>query len=226
MASTDNDRARPGNLGLALGAAAAVGVGAAAFLLRRGDDRGENERMPSDAPHWTLNDASQGERALVGNSVTIARPRQALFEIWRDFTRFPQFMDNVRSVEKLDVARSRWTIEAPAGRTVELVTRITEERPGERIYWQSEPESEIETSGMVSFVDAPSGRGTYVSLVLSYKPPGGALGKTVAKLFQREPGMQARRDLRRFKQLMETGEVTTNASPSGRASETPSQPHS
>jgi uncharacterized membrane protein len=28
-------------------------------------------------------------------------------------------------------------------------------------------------------------------------------------MFQREPAIQARRDLRRFKQLMETGEIAT-----------------
>ena len=44
-----------------------------------------------------------------------------------------------------------------------------------------------------------------------YDPPGGAIGKFVAKLFQREPAIQARRDLNRLKQLMETGEIATAA---------------
>ena len=46
-----------------------------------------------------------------------------------------------------------------------------------------------------------------VRLIMRYAPPGGIVGKGVAKLFQREPNIQARRDLRRFKQLMETGEI-------------------
>ena len=74
------------------------------------------------------------------------------------------------------------------------------------------------------FSDAPPGRGTVVQLVMTYSPPAGAIGKLVAKLFQREPAIQARRDLRRFKQLMETGEVTINASPSGRKHESPTEP--
>jgi uncharacterized membrane protein len=37
------------------------------------------------------------------------------------------------------------------------------------------------------------------------------IGKLIAKMFQREPAIQARRDLRRFKQLMETGEIATAA---------------
>ena len=71
--------------------------------------------------------------------------------------------------------------------------------------------------------DAPPGRGTYVRLLIRYKPPAGALGRAVAKVMQREPNVQARRDLRRFKQLMETGEVPVNASPSGRRSESPTE---
>ena len=220
MASTDGGSRKVGRM---IGAAAAVaGAGAAAFLLkRRAPEQGEP--LVDDAPRWTRDSAGQGERPVIGTSVTVDRPRAELFATWRDFTRFPQFMDNVRNVEKLDGDRSRWTIEAPAGQTVELVTRITEERPGERIYWQSEPDSQIFTKGMVQFTDAPPGRGTQVSLVMSYDPPAGLLGRGIAKLFQREPAIQARRDLRRFKQLMETGEVTSNASPSARSSETPTQ---
>ena len=50
-----------------------------------------------------------------------------------------------------------------------------------------------------------------MTLTLTYDPPGGVVGKLVAKLFQRDPAIQARRNLRRLKQLMETGEVATAA---------------
>ena len=88
---------------------------------------------------------------------------------------------------------------------------------------KSVEDSEITTAGEVMFSDAPPGRGTVVQLVMTYDPPAGTLGKVVAKLFQREPEIQARRDLRRFKQLLETGEVTVNASPSARKSESPTE---
>lgn len=208
-----------------IGAGIAVAAGAATFLLsRRGaGPAGEGEPI-SDAPPHVLRNRDKSDHALIGKTVTIDKSRDALFAVWRDFTRFPQFMDNVRAVEKLDDKRSRWTIEAPAGTTVELVTRITEERPGELIAWQSEPESQIATEGRVEFLDAAPGRGTMVRLTMRYDPPGGLLGRGLAKLLQREPQVQARRDLRRFKQLMETGEVATNASPSGRSSESPTEP--
>ncbi|MDQ3074438.1 MAG: SRPBCC family protein [Pseudomonadota bacterium] len=198
-------------------------VGAAFFFVKRG--KGDPDApLISDAPKWTLRDKPKGEKgALIGRSVTINRPRQEVYARWRDFTRFPEFMDNVRSVEKIDDKQWCWTIEAPAGTTVELVTEMTHDVPGERIAWKSVEGSQITTAGEAIFSDAPPGRGTVVQLVMTYDPPAGPIGKLVAKLFQREPSIQARRDLRRFKQLLETGEVTVNASPSARTSESPTE---
>ena len=42
---------------------------------------------------------------------------------------------------------------------------------------------------------------------LAYDVPGGALGKAVAKYFGEEPQQQLDDDLRRLKQVLETGEV-------------------
>lgn len=205
-----------------IGAAVAAGAAALFFGRRNADMRGDGEII-SDAPEHVLRDRDKSRHALVGKSVTVGKPAQELYDFWRDFTRFPQFMDNVRTVEKLDEKRSRWTIEGPAGTTVELVTRITEDRRGKAIAWESEPESQIATTGRVEFLEAAPGRGTVVRLTMTYDPPGGLIGRGIAKLLQREPQVQARRDLRRFKQLIETGEVTSNASPSGRG-EDPAKP--
>ena len=216
---------RPSAQATALGVGAVIAVAGAAFLFTR-SNRGSDasDAFISDAPPWTHRDKPKGDKGtLIGRSVTVNRPRQEIYARWRDFTRFPEFMDNVRSVEKVDDRLSRWTIEAPAGKTVELVTETTHDVPGERIAWKSVEGSEITTAGEVLFHDAPPGRGTVVQLVMTYAPPGGPVGKMLAKLFQREPAIQARRDLRRFKQLMETGEVTVNASPSARTSEAPTE---
>jgi uncharacterized membrane protein len=209
-----------------IGAGLAAAAGTAAFLLARrtGSGSAPIEEI-SDAPdHVWRRGTDRYDPDLVGKTVTIGKPRQELYDAWRDFTRFPNFMENVESVEKLDAKRSRWTIKAPGGSSVELVTRITEDKAGKAIAWESEPDSQIETQGRVEFLDAGTDRGTMVRLVMRYQPPGGIVGKGLAKLFQREPHIQARRDLRRFKSLMETGEVATNASPSGRASESPTEP--
>lgn len=147
---------------------------------------------------------------ITGRAVTINRPRQELYDYWRDFSNLASFMENVVSVETLDARRSRWVVKAPAGKTVEWVAAVTEEQPGELIAWASEEGADVPNSGRITFRDAGD-RGTVVTATILYDPPGGAIGRIVAKLFQREPAIQARRDLRRFKQLMETGEIATNA---------------
>ena len=208
---------------IGVGAVAAAAAGAV-FLFGRNKDDESGGAFVSDAPPWTHRTKPKGDKgALIGRSVTVNRTRQEIYERWRDFTRFPEFMDNVRSVERVDDKLSRWTIEAPAGASVELVTETTHDVPGERIAWRSVEDSQITTAGEVIFHDAPPGRGTVVRLVMTYAPPAGTVGKMVAKLFQREPAIQSRRDLRRFKQLLETGEVTVNASPSARSSESPTE---
>jgi uncharacterized membrane protein len=215
-------------IGLGLGLATA---GAAAFFFAksREDDIGDGPLL-SDAPdHVLRGKALQRARnteagaSLVGRTVTVNKPKQELYQVWRDFTRFPEFMDNVREIVKIDEKRSEWTIEAPMGATVKVKTRIVEDVPGTTIAWVSEEDSQIETAGRVEFADAAPGRGTFVRLVMRYTPPAGTLGRMVAKVMQREPQVQARRDLRRFKQLMETGEIPVNASPSGRKSESPTE---
>ncbi|MFL6786436.1 MAG: SRPBCC family protein [Sphingomicrobium sp.] len=208
-----------------IGAGVAVAVGAAGFLLaRRSPDVHDDGDNVSDAPdHTWRRKTGRYEEGLVGRTVSINRAKQEVYQQWRDFTRFPTFMENVDRVEDLGEGRSRWKVKAPLGSTVELVTRIVEDEPGTTIAWESDLDSEIQTSGRVEFFEQAPGRGTGVRLTLKYDPPAGLPGRAIAKVLQREPNVQARRDLRRFKQLMETGEIATNASPSGRRSESPSE---
>ena len=147
---------------------------------------------------------------VVGRAVTINRPAAELYAYFRDFARLPTFMENVERIDVLDDARSHWVVKAPGGRTVEWDARITEEREGEVIAWTTEEGADVANSGRIEFRDAGA-RGTVVVATIAYDPPGGTIGKIVAKLFQREPAIQARRDLRRFKQLMETGEIATSS---------------
>lgn len=223
MSRIKNDLPDPLLLAAAGAGIAALATGAALWQRRRQRaPRTDDDDVATDAPHWTLDKASS--RALFGKSILINRPRAELYVAWTP-ERFHEFMENVVAVDDLGDDVSQWTIKAPAGREVTLVNRITERVPDQSIYWQSTPASDIANSGEVRFTDAPAGRGTYVSLILAYDPPAGKVGRLAAKLLQREPEVQARRDLHRFKQLMETGEVTSNASPSARSSESPAEPH-
>ena len=122
-------------------------------------------------------------------------------------------MENLEKVDVEDAAtgRATWHIKGPAGRSVAVRTTIESEDEGRMIAWRSVDGSDVETEGKVTFEDAPGNRGTRVGLTIGYEPPAGALGKAVAKAFLREPEIQARHDLKRFKMLMETGEIATSA---------------
>ena len=166
------------------------------------------------SPAFIDKDNVEGDHAASSiRAALINRPRQVLYAFWRDFTNLPAFTENVKAVEILDDARSQWTIAGPAGFEVDLVSEIIEDIPGERIAWRSSEGSDVDHEGWIEFKDNAFGRGTEVRIFISYAPPAGALGRVVAKVMQREPRLQARRELRRFKQLMETGEVSTSRAP-------------
>lgn len=147
----------------------------------------------------------------VKQSVTIARPAGELYERWHDFDRLPELMRHLKSVTVLDAKRSHWVAQGPADTDIEWDARIVEDQPGRLIAWTSEEGSEIPNEGRVEFSPAPADQGTEVRVQLRYDRPLGLVGKTFARLFGEEPNQQIREDLKRFKQLMETGEVATTA---------------
>jgi uncharacterized membrane protein len=147
--------------------------------------------------------------SIVARAVTINKPAQELYEYFRNFANLPSFMENIERIEVLDDRRSHWVVKAPMGGSVEWDAIVTDEAPGQYIAWTSAEGAEVPNSGRVEFRDAGA-RGTVVSVTILYDPPGGTIGKVIAKMFQREPAIQARRDLNRFKQLMETGEIATS----------------
>lgn len=155
-------------------------------------------------------EAQRDEKSVTAAVVTIAKPAKELYDFWRDFANLVNVMENVDAITVDGADRSTWSVKAPGGRTVSWESVVTEDRDGRYIAWQSVEGAEVRNSGSVEFRDAP-GRGTVVRAVIAYDPPGGAIAKLIAKLFQREPAIQARRDLRRFKQYMETGEISTSA---------------
>jgi uncharacterized membrane protein len=156
----------------------------------------------------------------VDRSVTINRSPEELYRFWRDLENLPRFMKHLEGVRKIDEKRSHWIAKAPAGRTVEWDAEIIHEKENELIGWRSLPGSDVEMGGSVRFTPAPGRRGTVVSVSFQYNPPGGLVGAAIAKLFGEEPEQQVTQELRRFKQLMEAGEIPTiEGQPSGRAEE-------
>ena len=174
-----------------------------------------------DAPLATAKQRDAIERAkgsvpeatgtqITARAVTINRPVAEVYAHFRDFANLPGFMENVERVDVLDRQRSHWVVKAPAGGTVEWDARLTAEEENRLLAWTSEDDADVPNSGRVEFHDAGA-RGTVLVATILYDPPGGVIGKVIAKMFQREPAIQARRDLRRLKQLLETGEIATPA---------------
>jgi uncharacterized membrane protein len=142
-------------------------------------------------------------------STTILRPRQELYQAWRDFEKHPRFIPHLLSVRNLENDKSHWVYQGPAGSVIEWDSQLTEDTPGQCIEWQTLPGSVLQHTGTVRFEDAPGDRGTVVHLALRYHVPGGRAVAVAAKLLGEEPKQHLARGLRHFKQLMETGEVAT-----------------
>lgn len=153
----------------------------------------------------------------VEKTVTINQSPEALYRFWRNFENLPLFMKHLKFVKVLDNKRSHWIANAPVGNSIEWDAEIVNEEENRLIAWTSVEGSDIDNSGFVRFQKAPADRGTEVKVVIEFNPPGGMIGNAIAKLFGEAPAQQVGDDLRRFKQIMETGEIaTTEGQPSGR----------
>lgn len=156
------------------------------------------------------------EDDVVARAVTIDRTPEDLYAYWREFSNLAVLMENIERIETVDPQRSHWVVKGPAGKDIEWDSLVTEDVPNRRIAWQAAEGADVQNSGWVEFRPAPGDRGTEVHALIRYDAPGGPFGRMIAKVLQREPNTQMRRELRRFKQLMETGEITTSQGPSGR----------
>lgn len=164
-------------------------------LLGRSTDRSDTRR------------ALGGERGVhVYERVMIDRPAIELFRFWRDFSNLPRFMEHLDEVAVLTPTRSIWTARAPVGMRVRWEAEVINEIEGELIAWQSTENADVATAGSVRFLPVPGG-GTEIIVHLQYEPPGGRLGSLVASMFGEEPAQQIRADLRRLKEILETGGV-------------------
>ena len=167
-----------------------------------------------DAPLPSAYDESGGH---LEEAITIQKPAQGLYDYWRDLTNLTKFMPHLRSVTPLDEVRSRWVMDGPAGTTLEYDAEVINDDDGRNISWRSTGHADVNNAGSVRFVDAPGGRGTVVRMSIDYIPPvGGKLAAKVAHFLGLDNAGSVRESLRRFKQLMEAGEIaTTSGQPAG-----------
>ena len=159
-----------------------------------------------------------GHGFKIEKSVTINRSPAELYRYWRNFENLPRIMSHLEEVRGNDPIYSHWMVRGPAGTSVEWDAMVYNDKENELIAWRSLEGADVDNAGSVHFVPAPDGRGTEVRVALIYDPPAGVVGATIAALFGENPEQQIEEDLRRFKQVMEAGEVpTTEGQPSGRS---------
>lgn len=203
-------------MGLKRGSGAGLlGVAAGASLLYRGwtghchlyeglgINTAESQRTRSGVA------SHQGSR--VNCALHINRDRQEIYEFWRNLENLPQIMQHLESVTVIDEKRSEWVALAPLGKTLQWEAEIITDKPGDVIAWQSLPGSQVDTAGSVHFKDSSTGAGTELVVSIMYNPPGGQIVTQIAHLLGQDLQAELNQDLREFKQLLEAGEIATNA---------------
>jgi|KBSSwiStaDraftv2_1062776.scaffolds.fasta_scaffold01116_6 uncharacterized membrane protein len=164
-------------------------------------------------------ESSEALAIAVTQTVTINSTPDELYHFWKNLENLPLFMEHLESVSEVNDRVSHWVAKAPAGTSVEWDAEIVDDQPDRSIGWRTLPDSQVTHEGMVSFEPASGGRGTIVRVEMLYVPPAGKVGVWIARMFGEEPALQVADDLRRLKQLLETGEVaTTLGQPSGKRS--------
>jgi uncharacterized membrane protein len=162
--------------------------------------------------------SSQGNSEVtLTAAVTVSAPGQEVYHRWRRLDSLPAFMAHLDEVTTTGPRTSHWRAAAPFGKSVEWDAEITDDVPGERIAWQSLDGSKVSNAGEVRFAPAPSQQDTEIHVMLRYAVPGGKLGQALARYFGEDPHQQLDDDLRRFKQVLETGEVVrSEGAPGGK----------
>jgi uncharacterized membrane protein len=145
----------------------------------------------------------------LGSNILVNASREEAFRLWRDLEQAPRYMNFIDSVEKIDERRSRWTATGPGGAKLQWTSEITDERPGEYIAWRSLPGSDLNVQGRVEFTSAPGDRGSVVTSRMQYALANRALRKAASGFLGGQANFLLRQDMRRFKALLETGEIPT-----------------
>ncbi|MCA1669300.1 MAG: SRPBCC family protein [Thermomicrobia bacterium] len=209
-----NVDARPVQRWATIGGGVACALAGGTLIARAVKGR---TRASGDDDHSPAASVGHKEGVRVEKTVTINKSPEELYRFWRNFENLPRFMDHLESVQVKDATHSHWKAKGPAKKSVEWDAVIISDVANEVIAWKS-TDAQIANAGSVRFRNAPGGRGAEVTVNLEYDPPAGKLGMFIAKMFGEEPTQQVQDDLRRFKQVMEAGEIpTTDGQPTGRS---------
>jgi uncharacterized membrane protein len=139
-------------------------------------------------------------------TVTIARPAEDLYTFWRKLENLPRFMHGLESVTE-NGSLSHWVGHSVLGLRPTWDAEIVEDLPGRLLSWRSVPGAQVHNAGVVLFEPTGDDRETVVRIIMELVPYGAAFGRAVGRALTAGTAQQVREDLRRFKCLMEAGEV-------------------
>ncbi|NMO21012.1 SRPBCC family protein [Pyxidicoccus fallax] len=192
------------------GAALALAGGGLLFRSFGGQGHGpilEEPRFDTDRGPYEP-EVVAGPRVLE-RSITIQKPASELYRAWRLAENLTKVMGHFADVTTAGPDVQHWRVQGPLGRSLEWDSHIVEEHPGEFLRWESLKGADVPNDGWVRFRPAPGDWGTVVTLRFRFDPPGGVIGDAVVKLLGAVPDTLASKALRRFKSLVETGEIPT-----------------
>lgn len=149
-----------------------------------------------------------GHGTKVEHTLTVNKPVADVYRVFRDFEFLPQFMAHLVDVDTTTDGKSHWVARGPLGTVFEWDAEIIADEPNKVISWKSLDGADVDTAGSVHFRELPGGA-TEMRVVLKYDPPAGKLGTAVASLIGQAPEQQIRADMARFKELMETGQLSS-----------------
>lgn len=196
--STRADRDRSLGATAALAGVTLVDALTAVQLSRDGAGRARAERRHAGV--------REDHGVRVAKAITVDCTPEQAYRLWRDLGNLPRFMVHLESVEATGRG-ARFKLKGPGGTHLEWDAELSVDEPSRRLGWRSVAGASVMNEGLVSFERAPGGRGTEVRLELRYEPPMGGVGTALAKLFKALPSLKIENDLRRFKQLVELGEL-------------------
>ena len=137
--------------------------------------------------------------------ITIARPVREVFNFWRDLSHHPRFVRGLESVERTGDRTSRWTLRGPGGVRLQWEAEVINEVPPDLIAWRSLAGADVVSAGSVHFTPT-GGSGTLVTVTMQYSRTAGHPGVAFSWMAGRSPASELRADLRRLKELLETGD--------------------
>lgn len=151
---------------------------------------------------------TEDEEAIkIRKAININASPEEIFRLWANPENYPRFMEHVREVRKTGEGQYHWTVDAPGGAVVEWDAVITHYEPNKKIGWETVHDTPVPQSGFTRLDENEDGS-TRLDVQMTYNPPGGLIGHTVASIFGQDPKNQMDDDLVRFQSLMEAGKTT------------------